>query len=76
MKTLTGIVLSTKMTKTAVVKVESQWRHPVYQKTVKRSKKYLVDNPEGKAHEGETITIREVGPISKRKNWVIVEIKA
>lgn len=72
MKKLTGVVVRTKMQKTAVVRVDRQWAHPLYQKTVKRSKKYLVDNPGGAA-EGDKVTMVECRPISKRKRWRIVK---
>ena len=65
MKILTGVVTSTKMTDTVSVKVSSSWTHPVYKKAVKRSKKYLADNPVG-AREGDTVIIREGKPVSLR----------
>ena len=76
MKSVTGVVTSTKMTKTAVVKVDRAWKHPVYQKTVKRSKKYLVHDPEGKAEMGKVAVIQEIRPMSRRKRWQLVEVRA
>lgn len=72
MKTLSGIVTSTKMRKTAVVKVDHRWRHPLYQKTVKRSKKYLVHDEVG-VKEGDVVTIVETRPLSRRKRWKIIK---
>ena len=72
MKTYKGIVISTKMAKTAVVNVDRQWRHPLYQKMVKRSKHYLVHNETG-AKEGDIVTIAETRPISKLKRWKVVK---
>ncbi len=71
MKTLTGTVISTKMEKTVVVTVERRWRHPLYKKIVKRSKKYLAHD-EFAVKEGETVTIQETRPISKLKRWKVM----
>lgn len=71
MKTITGVVIGSKAEKTAVVEVDRPWRHPIYQKTVKRSKKYLVHDPEGKAQTGQVVVIKEIRPVSKRKHWQI-----
>ena len=59
MKKLKGIVVRQTMDKTAVVRVDRDWRHPIYHKTVKRSKKYLVHDPEGKAQVNKKIVIAE-----------------
>ncbi len=75
MKTLTGKVISTKMSQTAVVLVERLWRHPLYQKTVRRSKKYLAHNSL-QAKEGDIVEIQESRPLSKRKRWLITKIKS
>lgn len=74
MKTMQGVVTSTKMTKTVVVRVDRQWRHPLYQKTVKRSKKYMVHAETG-VKEGDVVTISETHPMSKRKRWIIISGK-
>lgn len=73
MKTITGVVIGSKAGKTAVVEVDRSWRHPIYQKTVKRSKKYLVHDPQGKAQAGQVVVIQEIRPVSKRKHWQIAE---
>ena len=73
MKTLIGTVTSTSMTKTAVVTVESRWQHPVYKKTVKRTKKYLVDDPQS-VSIGDRVSIRPCRPLSKRKKWTINQV--
>jgi len=72
MKQLTGIVVSTKMNKTIVAKVDWLWQHPIYKKRVKRSKKYLVHS-EQPITIGSTITFAETRPLSKRKRWVLVK---
>ena len=74
MKTLTGKVISTKMQKSAVVVVERLWQHPLYKKTVRRSKKYLVHNAI-KAKEGDVVEIKESRPLSKRKRWEIINVQ-
>jgi len=73
MKQLTGIVISTKMQKSAVVKVERRYAHPLYKKTIKRKKKYLVHN-ELKVKEGNKVIIQECRPLSKRKRFKIVKV--
>lgn len=73
MKKLTGVVISDKMTNSAVVVVESAWQHPLYKKTVKRSKKYLVDNQAG-AKEGNQVEITETRPLSAKKRFIVSKI--
>ncbi len=67
-----GTVVSTKMTDTVVVAVERYVKHPKYQKYQRRTKKILAHDP-GNAHkEGDVVTIRESRPISRRKNFIVV----
>ena len=73
MKKLTGTIISDKMQNSADVMVESSWRHPLYKKTVKRSKKYLVDNSI-KAKSGGSVEISESRPMSKRKRFIITKV--
>ena len=72
MKPILGTVTSSKMTKTVVVSVERRWRHPLYKKIVKRSKKYLAHDELG-VKVGETVYIQETRPLSKKKKWKIVQ---
>ncbi len=72
LKTLTGIVTSTKMKDTIAVKVNRFVKHPKYKKYILQSKKYLVHDPGNTKTEGERVTIRSSRPISKRKSFVIV----
>jgi small subunit ribosomal protein S17 len=72
-KIMTGIVVSTKMQETVVVKVDRLWRHPIYKKAVKRSKKYLVQDSIG-VKEGDTVKIEQTRPLSKRKCWKVSEV--
>lgn len=71
MKELTGVVISTKMAKTAVVRVDRSFRHPMYLKIVKRSKNYLVHDEKG-VGVGDKVTIKETRPLSRRKRWIII----
>lgn len=73
MKKLTGLVISMKMPKMAVVLVERLCLHPVYKKRVKRSKKYLVHDEIG-VKLGDKVVIQETRPISKRKKFKVVEV--
>ncbi|MCE7898159.1 MAG: 30S ribosomal protein S17 [bacterium] len=73
MKQFTGVVVSTIDKTSAVVLVESSWKHPLYKKTVKRSKKYLVQNDKD-AKVGQAVTIQETRPLSARKRFYITEV--
>ena len=72
-KKLQGIVVSDKMQRTVVVKVERQRRHPRYLKIVRRHKKFKAHNDLG-AREGDLVRIEETKPLSKTKRWQVVEI--
>lgn len=72
MKFFLGIVVSKKLEKTAVVNVERSWRHPLYNKIVKRNKKFIVHDELG-VSVGDKVRIQETRPMSKRKRWKIVE---
>lgn len=71
-KTLQGVVVSDKMTNTAVVAVSRFVKHPKYKKYLKLTKKYHVHNEGNQAKEGEKVTIRETRPLSKLKHFEIV----
>jgi small subunit ribosomal protein S17 len=71
-RVLQGVVVSDKMDKTVVVKVERRVMHPVYKKFIRRSKKYSAHD-EGNVHKvGDTVRIEECRPISKSKRWTVV----
>ena len=72
MKKMTGTVTGTKMQKTATVKVDRLWRHPIYKKIVTKSKTYLAHDELG-VKVGNQVTISEIRPQSKRKRWEIIE---
>lgn len=73
MKSLTGTVISNKLKKTATVLVENIWQHPLYKKTIKRSKKYLVHDEIG-VKQGQVVEIVPSKPISKRKHWKVSKV--
>lgn len=72
-KILTGIVTSTKMTKTVTVKVESVYRHSLYKKTLKKHKKYLAHNDSFDLKEKDIVKIIETKPVSKNKHFKVIE---
>lgn len=69
-----GVVVSDKMEKSIVVKVERSWRHPLYGKVVKTAKKYHAHDENNEAREGDRVRLLESRPISKLKKWVLLEI--
>jgi small subunit ribosomal protein S17 len=71
---LQGVVVSDKQDKTVVVKVERRFTHPLLKKTVRRTKNYHAHDEANKYKVGDTVRIEEGRPISKLKNWVVVEV--
>ncbi len=71
-KTLSGIVVSTKMKDTIVVKVDRFVKVPKYERFMKVSKKYKAHDAGNTKKEGETVTIVETRPISKDKNFRVI----
>lgn len=67
-----GIVVSNKMQKTVVVRVERTIRHPKYGKVVTRAKKYYAHNDAHTLNEGDEVKIVETRPLSKLKRWRVV----
>jgi small subunit ribosomal protein S17 len=67
-----GIVVSNKMDKTAVVQIDRMVPHAKYSKRYRVSKRFIVHDAANSAQIGDTVTIRETKPISKRKHWEIV----
>jgi small subunit ribosomal protein S17 len=68
-----GLVTSDKMTKTVVVRVERQVRHPKYKRYIRRRTKFMAHDEIG-AHIGDIVRIVETRPLSARKRWRVVEI--
>ena len=73
-KTLTGVVVSTKMDKSVVVETERMVRHKLYGKFMRRHVKYMADDPENDCNVGDRIMIEECRPLSKNKRWRVREI--
>jgi small subunit ribosomal protein S17 len=73
-KTMVGIVVSDKMDKTVVIAIENYEQHPVYKKIVKRTKKYKAHDEENACKVGDKVKIMETRPLSKEKNWRVVQI--
>jgi small subunit ribosomal protein S17 len=68
-----GLVTSDKMTKTVVVRVERQVRHPKYKRYIRRRSKFMAHDEMG-AHIGDIVRIVETRPLSARKRWRVIEI--
>ena len=73
---LQGVVVSDKQDKTVVVKVERRFTHPLFKKTVRRSKHYHAHDESNAVKVGDTVSIQESRPISNLKSWVVVETTA
>lgn len=71
-RVLQGTVVSDKMEKTVVVEVSRRLMHPVYKKTIERSKKYKAHDEQKKFKMGDKVSIIESAPISKTKKWTVV----
>lgn len=73
-KTQLGKVVSDKMDKTIVVAVETYKKHDLYHKRIKYTKKFKAHDENNEAKIGDTVRIMETRPLSKDKNWRLVEI--
>lgn len=73
-KTMTGVVVSNKMDKTIVVRIERRFSHPVFKKVVKTTKKYKVHDEKNECLEGDFICIQETRPLSKQKRWRLLDV--
>ncbi len=62
------------MDKSITVAIERKLRHPIYGKSVKKTKKFIAHDEENTCNEGDTVKIMETRPLSKRKRWRLVEI--
>lgn len=69
-----GQVISNKMTKTIVVQVERRFPHPRYKKVVTGYSKFYAHDEKSEAKVGDRVRIEETRPLSKTKNWRLVEI--
>jgi small subunit ribosomal protein S17 len=73
-KTRQGVVVSDKMERTVVVAIEDMVQHPLYGRIVKQTKKFKAHNENNEARLGDTVMIMETRPLSKDKNWRVVEV--
>src|SRR3954471_15814000 len=73
-KERTGEVLSNKMTKTIVVRVERRFQHPQFKKVVTSYKKFYAHDEKSEAKPGDRVRIEETRPLSKLKRWKLAEI--
>ena len=71
---LVGTVVSNKMDKTVVVRIDRSYRHPLYGKVVRDSNKFMAHDEENKCEMGDTVMIVESRPLSRHKRWVVQEI--
>ena len=69
-----GLVASTGMDKTIVVRVVDRVRHPRYDKTVQRTSKFMAHDELNDARTGDRVRVRETRPLSKRKRWTLVDV--
>jgi small subunit ribosomal protein S17 len=69
-----GIVVSNKMQKTIVVKIENRYPHPIYSKTMVKTKKYLAHDELDECNIGDQVLVQECRPLSRRKRWKLVKI--
>ena len=73
-KVRTGVVVSEKMDKTVLVRIDRKVRHPLYRKTVARSNKLAAHDENNDVHVGDTVRVVETRPLSKTKRWRVVEV--
>jgi len=73
-KTRVGVVVSDKMEKTVVVRVETTRRHPMYGKTLRHVRKFKAHNAENQARAGDRVLIESTRPLSKEKRWRVVQV--
>ena len=69
-----GVVVSDKMDKSIVIKVERKMKHPIYGKFLKRSTNFMAHDENNDCHIGDRVRIMETRPLSKNKCWRLVEI--
>ena len=73
-RTRTGRVISDRMDKSITVAVDRQVKHPIYDKFIKKTTKYMAHDENNDAHIGDTVLIMSTRPLSKRKSWRLVEV--
>ena len=73
-KERTGLVVSNKMDKSIVVQIERRFKHTVYGKYIKKTSKFIAHDENNDCNIGDKVLIAETRPLSKNKNWRLVEI--
>ena len=73
-KTRVGVVVSNKMEKSIAVLIERRLPHPIYGKSMKKSKKFIAHDEKNECNIGDTVRIMETRPLSKRKCWRLVTV--
>jgi small subunit ribosomal protein S17 len=73
-RTREGVVVSDKMAKTRVVLIERVYRHPRYQRVIRRAKRFKAHDEGNVSRTGDRVLIEETRPVSKEKRWRIREI--
>ena len=74
LRTVEGRVVSNKMNKSVTILVERQVKHPLYGKYIRRSTKLHAHDEENACNEGDVVRVTECRPLSKSKNWRVVEV--
>ena len=74
LKLQSGIVVSDKMEKSIVVRIDRKIKHPIYKKTIKRSKKYIVHDEQNECKIGDLVQIAECRPLSKKKRFRLYKL--
>lgn len=69
-----GLVISNKMQKTIVVKIENKYSDSIYSKTLIKTKKYLVHDEREECNVGDKVLVKECRPLSKKKRWELIEV--
>ena len=69
-----GVVTSNKMTKTIVVSVERRVQHPLYRRIMTKTSRFLAHDEKNTCSIGDTVSIVETRPLSKRKRWRLLEV--
>ncbi len=72
-KILKGVITSAKNDKTIIVEVTRKFKHPFYEKVIKRTKKYHAHDEKNKFKEGQEVSIIESKPFSKKKTWQVID---
>ncbi len=69
-----GIVVSNKMNKTIVIAVENKYSHPIYEKTLKKTIRFMAHDEKNDCIMGDIVLISETRPLSKNKRWEVKQI--